>query len=451
MVISLCEANTPVLAWWRPSNQIYFTEIETYALSRVSAEGGRAERILTSPDIKVTRFDDVLPDGENVLAAVSSSISGDVGDIIRVNLRTHETKLLVRSGYAARYVEPGFLLFARGGGLMALRYDTTKGEAMGEPVTLASDVAMESLFGMVHAGSSANGVAAYAQGGDLSVGKPAWIDQRGVVEYLDVPERVYGPIDIAPDGTRLAVPVADVKDYIWIWDFARREGRRVVSQLPEGLPVWSPDGRRLVGRTLPTPRGVLLHDVQSNGTIGEGRLIEHQGRVAYAWTPGGDALALVLPLPAERVEFIGLAKTLNVAGVNGGFPTFSPDGRLLAYQSTETGTAEVFIRSYPEGRVIGQVSSGGGVEPRWKPSGELYYRNGHRWFSTTVSTGSEPRWNPPRAVFDTEFIDTPGMSYDISRDGQRLLVVKRVHPVSVSQIHLIINWSEALPQATITH
>ena len=50
---------------------------------------------------------------------------------------------------------------------------------------------------------------------------------------------------------------------------------------------------------------------------------------------------------------------------------------------------------------------GGGWEPRWKSSGELFFRNGRRWFATRVSTDPEPRWNPPRLVFDSEFIDTP--------------------------------------------
>ena len=120
-------------------------------------------------------------------------------------------------------------------------------------------------------------------------------------------------------------------------------------------------------------------------------------------------------------------------------------GRWLLHNSTQTtGTEEVFIRSYPEGKVVKQVSIGGGIEPRWNPSGELFYRNGHRWFSTHVSIGPEPHWDPPRLVFDTEFIDTPGMSYDVSRDGQRLLVVKRAQPVSQSKINLIVNWFEAL-------
>jgi len=442
-VIPLCQAISPILAWWISPDVIYFTETETFKLSRVSGNGGKPEAIANVLDLGIKRFNDVLPDGQNILAETSASIGGDFGDIVRINLRTKETKVLVRSGYAAQYVPPGYLLFARGGNLMAVRYDIERDETVGDPLALATGVGMESLFGMLHAASSSTGVAAYASGGDLSVGKLAWVDRRGAVEYLDVPERVYGVVDLAPDGNRIAVHVADVKDYIWIWDPARREGRRVAHERPEGFPRWNADGRRIAGSEGGTAPKVILHDVGPSGPIGEGLTLEDKARFPADWSPEGDVLA-VENYFASRVDFIGLGKPANVAGFEGFFPAFSPDGRRLAYQSTQTGAAELFIRSYPEGKVVGQVSTGGGWEPRWTPSGDLFYRTGRRWFSTHVSTNPEPRWDPPRLAFQTDFIDTPGWSYDVSRDGQRLLVVKRTQPVPTTRINLLVNWFEEL-------
>jgi hypothetical protein len=126
--------------------------------------------------------------------------------------------------------------------------------------------------------------------------------------------------------------------------------------------------------------------------------------------------------------------------------TFSPDGKWLAYARAERGVPDIFIRSYADGREVGQVSHGGGIEPRWKPSGVLFFRNGHRWFETKVTTSPEPRWDPPRLAFDVDFIDTQGVSYDVTRDGQRLLVVKRDHPIQTSQIEVITNWTRLLEQ-----
>jgi serine/threonine protein kinase/Tol biopolymer transport system component len=447
-VISLCEATTPVLAWWVQPNAIYFTEYEYRDLSRVSADGGKPEQVVSQASSFLGLINDVLPDGQTVLATTSGSISRDFGEISRVNLHTRQRKLLIRSGYAARYVSAGFLLFARAGNLMAIRYDIARGDVVGEPVTLASGAAVHSGPAILHAASSANGLAVYAPGGDLLVGKLAWVDRSGTVEYLDVPERMYGVLDLTADGDRLAVHVADVKDYIWIWDLRRSEGRRVANSVPEGWPLWSPDGRKLAGTT---SGGLLLHPVEPSGAIGEGAPLQQELASRGSWSPDGNVLAATVSSDLFRVKFVGVGKLLNVPGFDGQYPTFSADGHWLAYNSAQTGTQEVFIRSYPEGKVAGQVSTGGGVEPRWKPSGELFYRKGHLWFSTHVSTTPELRWDPPRQVFDTEFIDTPGMSYDVSRDGRRLLVVKRARPVFPSKINLIVNWFDELKQRAATN
>src|SRR4030095_302232 len=48
----------------------------------------------------------------------------------------------------------------------------------------------------------------------------------------------------------------------------------------------------------------------------------------------------------------------------------SPDQRLIAYTSDETGQDEVFVRSFPSGEHKGQVSIGGGITPRWLPGSD---------------------------------------------------------------------------------
>src|SRR5205823_8137073 len=123
-----------------------------------------------------------------------------------------------------------------------------------------------------------------------------------------------------------------------------------------------------------------------------------------------------------RVEFTNATGASVASPLRTGFVAFSPDGHWLAYSSTESGEAAVFIRSFPDGKTVRQVATGGAIEPRWKPNGDLYYRNGHRWYVTRVTTTPTLTWSTPRLVFDAEFIDTPGMSYDVSNDGQRLLV-----------------------------
>jgi hypothetical protein len=120
--------------------------------------------------------------------------------------------------------------------------------------------------------------------------------------------------------------------------------------------------------------------------------------------------------------------------------TFSPDGRWFAYSSAESGQSEIWVRSFPDGKTARQISVDGGIEPRWCRCGELFYRKGAVWLSTRISTQHELRWDPPHVAFQTDFIDTPGTSYDVSPDGQRLLVVKRATPDIRNKLHVITNW-----------
>jgi Tol biopolymer transport system component len=73
-VISLCEADSPKLASWTKTGQIFFTEGETYSISRVSADGVKPERVVSCSDVKVTRFNDVLPDGQTGIRDFRGSV-----------------------------------------------------------------------------------------------------------------------------------------------------------------------------------------------------------------------------------------------------------------------------------------------------------------------------------------------------------------------------------------
>ena len=330
---------------------------------------------------------------------------------------------------------------------MAVRFDADRKEVVGEPFPVAAGATMESLFFQVHASYSRNGLIAYVPGGDLSIGKLAWVDRKGNAEYLDAPLRVYGVVDLAPDGKRLAVHVADVRDYIWIYDINRREGRKLPGSDLNGWPVWSPDGRLIAVWTAPVgkqPPTILVREVEGGREAGPPVNLPPGLGGRSSWAPSGSELAVSHFDTTWHIVFLTLGKTVISPGFEGGFTSFSPDGRWIAYSSSQkTGSSEVFIRSYPDGKVDKQVSVDGGIEPLWNPSGELFYRNGNRWFSTRVSTEPELRWDPPRLAFETEFIDTPGMSYDVSPDGQRLLVVKRAGQIEQSRIDIIVNWFEA--------
>jgi len=452
-VSTLADANAPLEGWWTQSGLIYFSEREGTVLSRVPADGsGRSSGVTDVPLDQIlgtgvgAKFSDVLPDGRAVLATKwVDSIGGDYAEIVLVDTETLEATTLLRSGYGARYVEPGYLMFARGGNLMAVRFDLERREAAGEEVQVAASAGMESLFGQVHAAVSDNGLLVYAPGGDRTIGKLAWVDRNGDVEFLeDAPPLTYGVVDLTPDGGRLAVHVAGVTDYIWIYDIERGVGRRLFASESYGWPLWRPpDGRELLFASL-QPRRVLIQNVDEGGSPREllsADLLEGNW-YAHGWSPDGETLAYTAGGFVERVEFASLDGELQTTGVEEAWPHgFSPDGRFFAY--TAASGDEIWVASYPDGATRRLISDSG-IETVWCPCGELFYRDGNRWFSTQITTEPELDFDPPRLVFETAFIDTPGISYAVSPDGQRLLVVKRAVPDVQTTLHVVTNWIHAL-------
>jgi Tol biopolymer transport system component len=109
-------------------------------------------------------------------------------------------------------------------------------------------------------------------------------------------------------------------------------------------------------------------------------------------------------------------------------PALSPDGHWLAYTSSSSGPAEVFVRSFPDGgRGVWQVSTDGGIEPRWSHSGrELFFRGIATLDLMVVDVQTAPVFRPstPRTLFHTTAATGVGNTrYELSPDDRRILAV----------------------------
>jgi serine/threonine-protein kinase len=443
--ITLCDARTAVRATWVSDGSIYFGENEGSVLSRVSEGGG-------PPEILIARegtFSAVLPSGEWALFSdIEIGMSG-YASLYAVSLRTKERKLLLERGYDARYVPTGHLVFARQGTLMAVGFDPERVKVVGEPQPILSGASMDSFFSTVQATFSTNGRLAYCPGGDLSVGRIARIDRNHQVKYLDLPEGLLGVFDVSPNEEWLAVGVLDVQPYIQIFDLSRNVGRKLAAAEGRTRPVWSPNGRSIAfySRTS-TEWRVEIEEFDS----GESEIIHRSAQNIRpdSFSPDGKWLAMNCGESKETTQGICYIETTANSEIHplpfpdhGEWgPSFSPDGKWIAYSSDETGRPEIWVRSFPDGQRHYQISTGTGmwIEPLWCPSGELFFRSGGRWMVSRVETQPEFRWEPPEFVWETDYVDTIGLSYDVSRDGRYLYVVKSVHKPDPSALHVVTNW-----------
>ena len=175
--------------------------------------------------------------------------------------------------------------------------------------------------------------------------------------------------------------------------------------------------------------------------------------VVLEQTPSGPDLNL-LTLGGDGVP----KPLINTAGSQNN-PDISPDGRWIAYESDESGAAEIYVRPFPnvnQGRW--QVSPTGGNRPVWAKSGrELFYRAASgRLMVSTVRTTSSFAAESPRALFDGPFFTTFSgagtnflRNYDVSLDGSRFVGVSNVRTAGTTTptaIVVVENWPALLPK-----
>ena len=130
---------------------------------------------------------------------------------------------------------------------------------------------------------------------------------------------------------------------------------------------------------------------------------------------------------------------------------FAPDGAWVAYASNETGRAEVYVQSFPEGRARTQVSTAGGTQIRWAPDGKAIFYiapDGRMMAAAIAIVGAVPQVQAPVALFQTHLAtginvlgDKP--QYAVARDG-RFLLNSAVEAATTPPIVVVVNWMKAL-------
>jgi Tol biopolymer transport system component len=128
---------------------------------------------------------------------------------------------------------------------------------------------------------------------------------------------------------------------------------------------------------------------------------------------------------------------------------FSSDGRWVAYETSESGRFEIVVRPFPMPGGKWQVSTGGGVQPRWRGDGkELYFisMDGKLMAASVTATGATFAAGTPVALFLASPVPSAGSNkqeYVVSRDG-RFLINEPAEASTTMPITLILNWHSGL-------
>jgi serine/threonine-protein kinase len=136
----------------------------------------------------------------------------------------------------------------------------------------------------------------------------------------------------------------------------------------------------------------------------------------------------------------------------------SPDGRWIAYQSTESPPSQIYVRPFPDVNRVGlwQISTSGGIQPMWAPNGrELLFIDGKDML-TSVPVQTSPVFvhGNPTQLFEIKSISigvAQSRHYDISPDGKRFVVIKDMLAPGGAQsappsLTVVLNLQEELRQ-----
>ena len=253
---------------------------------------------------------------------------------------------------------------------------------------------------------------------------------------------------------------------VWLHDFSSNNLSRLTFQGASQFAIWTPDGKRVA--FLSNRMGVpSVFWKPADGSGNEEQLTRSEyGTSPDSWSPDGHFFLFHELHPGSGSD-MWIQPFPQGAGNSGStsekpYPFLqtpaneqeahlSPDGHWVAYISDESGRFEVYVRPFPGSGGKRQVSTGGGSEPRWSPSGkELFFRAGDKMMAADVVTQPGFSAGTPRLLFQGQFVapSTPLGTSDFSPDGQRILMMQAQSAESqaapATQINVVQNWFEEL-------
>ncbi|HEY6926166.1 MAG TPA: hypothetical protein VI653_21970, partial [Steroidobacteraceae bacterium] len=420
---------------WGPNGTIVFGT--TTGLQMVSAAGGPRKRLttLTTGSHVSHAWPFILPNEDAVLFSIIDWNRGlENARVAAVRVRTGEVRILVDGAFSARLLPTGHLLFARPTGtLEAAPFDAKHLELLSKPVPVLDSVRVEP-GGENEIAISGTGTMVYLPFSTINR-RLMRVDRAGVAKPLLDHTAFYEFPTMSPDGRQVAVRIFEPSGLdVWAYDLQRGSGVRLTSAGSATAPVWSHDGRRVVVAMMEKGNaGFVLYNIAADGSGTRDVLFSGRGVASpWQWTPDGRRLVMTIASDTTSSTIMLLTPGDSVAPhqiVPGSadMPALSPDGRWLAYVSTQTGRDEVYLRRFPTGTRQWVASTDGGDEPRWGPDGhELFYRRGHKVFRVVfVDAASEAVLGAPTPIFEVPYVTMAGSRmWDIAPSGQWFVMVE---------------------------
>jgi len=263
-----------------------------------------------------------------------------------------------------------------------------------------------------------------------------WFDRNGQRLGAIGPIADHGNLEISPDGSRVAVAVADASRTtrdIWMYDLASDERTQFTSgPSDENWLIWSPDGVRVLLNSF-APDHLSLFEASATNSAQRTSLLEgNEGKWPVSWSPDGRFVLYVTNNERTSNDIWVLQRDgssppypyLHTAASEN-WAAFSPDGKWVAFSATDSGQPEVFVAAFPAPTRRWRISADGGAQARWRRDGkEIFYVAPNRMLMATQvetsASGVVVKGYTP--LFELQHPYGAYHAFDLAPDGQRFLV-----------------------------
>jgi serine/threonine protein kinase/sugar lactone lactonase YvrE len=450
---------------WSPTGTILYGPNPGLGLWTVPDAGATGQPFSKSdPNVHTPnrRWPQFLPDGKHFLCFARSDVTAAQSGVFAGSLDGGPLKLVIHTDSSAIYAPPGYLLYVQGGVLVAQKFDVRTLSVSGEPLPLAQHAEVNAIIYRGIVTASDNGLLVYGTGsGEQGSYSIHWTDRQGNLLGTVGDPAEYSDPRLSHDGQKLAVNIdtGEGGNNIWVFDLVHGTRNRVT--FGNGINAggtWSPDDKSLIFSS--SRSGIFqLYQQPADGSGEAKRLTDSNTiEIAASWSRDGKILAYTVPNTGSGFSQIWLrpmtADAKPYPFIQGNYdvlnPAISPDSKWLAFTSNETGHSEVYVVPLAGGAGKWQVSSGGGIEPRWSATGkEIAYisPDGDLMVAAIDSSANSIRVGKVAKLFHIgESSALTIFRYDFPPDGKRFLVLTTGAQAHADPLTVVTNWPALLPK-----
>jgi Tol biopolymer transport system component len=404
-----------------------------------------------------------LPDGDRFLMFVRSDKAAQTGLYVSSLTHPEQKSQVLATPRKAVFVpserdEASYLLYLQDRTLLARRIDGRTLAMSGDPVPIGTNVALfpPGFHASFWSSASGNVLAYRTEVSDRP--RLTWVYADGKRQNETGTDDFYTHVRVSPDGARAALELVDSAGNmdVWTWDFARRvKTRQTFDPTPDRAATWAPNGYELAFASMRTGVWQIFRKDLRTGRPEEQLTTGPGDKIVPNWSRDGRFLVYIqigaataddiwaLPLEGDRKPF----PILQTAVVETN-PALSPDGKWLAFESSQFGRPEIFVMRFPESAAAvdanaprWQISTQGGSRPRWSGDGRalLYVSlDDARVIRANVrAVGPGLESDPPRVFAEIPVMPVARGPFDVAADGRLLLLERTINSAALS---IVTNW-----------